>query len=314
MKRITKENDNLRRELSRIGGLCRFTTNDQNVEGITNSQKCTSDDLQTVNAKLESLRVHVADVANTLMSLAGEECAVMSVGTRPSTTPNQQSTNHPPVAQPPESYPIPAVPIGLARREAETTNHSSTSTMVAANNRGTYAHATAHQPRQQHSRQPTNDKVCVIGTSLTRGLGQRLSSRGISATTYSYPGAQIPLIRNRVPHILPKSNDTTAVLLQCGGNDTDSNNPDPVIDQLEGLIRDIRQQRPNSDILFSSIPPWPRNRKALRNINYINDYFRDRGARNDRVKIIYVVPKMPEHFAKDKIHFSENGKKLYACN
>ena len=200
------------------------------------------------------------------------------VGRHP-TINNPQPTVYesPPCGTASRVLPHPCCPIGLARREAETTNHSSTSTMVAANNRGTYAHAAAHQPRQQHSRQPTNDKVCVIGTSLTRGLGQRLSSRSISATTYSYPGAQIPLIHNRVPHILPKSNDTTTVLLQCGGNDADSNNPNPVIDQLEGLIRDIRQQRPNFDILFSSIPPRPRNRKALRNINYINDYFRDRG-------------------------------------
>ena len=57
-------------------------------------------------------------------------------------------------------------------------------------------------------------------------------------TTYSYPGATIPLIHSRVPHIFPKYNEPTTILLQCGGDDTVNRNPDPVIDQYEGLIKE----------------------------------------------------------------------------
>ena len=42
----------------------------------------------------------------------------------------------------------------------------------------------------------------VIGTSLVRGVGARLHQRGIYNTVYSFPGAQLPLIRNRLDNIL----------------------------------------------------------------------------------------------------------------
>ena len=67
IKRITKDNDNLRRELSRIKGLRKYT-DDQNATENDGSNKCDSDDLQTANTKLDSLRIHVADVAQTPLS------------------------------------------------------------------------------------------------------------------------------------------------------------------------------------------------------------------------------------------------------
>ena len=98
---------------------------------------------------------------------------------------------------------------------------------------------------------------------------------------------------------------------ECGGNDTVNRNPDPIIDQYEGLIKDIRRQRPNSDILISTIPPRRKNKET---INYINDFLRDRGACNDRVRLLEAVPKALKYFSKDEIHFNENGKQLYARN
>ena len=67
IKQITKDNDNLRRELSRIKGLRKYT-DDQNATENDASNKCDSDDLQTANTKLDSLRIHVADVAQTPLS------------------------------------------------------------------------------------------------------------------------------------------------------------------------------------------------------------------------------------------------------
>ena len=307
IKRITKDNDNLRRELSRIKGLRKYT-DDQNATENDGSNKCESDDLQTANAKLDSLRIHVADVAQTLLSLAGEQRSEVSAA---ATTCHQQQLSQPATTSK-ESFPIPVVQLGLARREAATSTSTSPTTAMAAHSRETYAHVTACQPRQQPNRRPTSDKkVCVVSTSLTRGLGQRLLSQGVSATTYSYPGANIPLIRSRVPHIFPKNNEPTTILLQCGGNDTVNRNPDPIIDQYEGLIKDIRRQRPNSDILISTIPPRRKNKET---INYINDFLGDRGARNDRVRLLEAVTKALKYFSKDEIHFNENGKQLYARN
>ena len=139
----------------------------------------------------------------------------------------------------------------------------------------------------------------------------RLSLATSRIMDHYYPGANIPLICSRVPHIFPKNNEPTTILLQCGGNDTVNRNPDPIIDQYEGLIKDIRRQRPNSDILISTIPPQRKNKKT---IIYIIDFLRDRGARNDRVRLLEAVPKALKYFSKDEIHFNENGKQLYARN
>ena len=312
IKRLTKDNDNLRREISRISGLRRYVSDDENGNKDNEDRTCNNDELQTANAKLDSLRVHMADVANTLLSLASEERSDMS---RVSTQSSHQQRTTPPTSPTPESFPIPVVPIGLARREATTSSCPASPTPMAASSAtGTYAHAAAQRPQQQRSRPPHKPQVCVIGTSLTRGLGQRLASQGLNVTTYTYPGAQIPYIRSRVPYILPKDNEQITIVLQCGGNDADKQNPDRIIDQYEGLIKDIRRQRPNAEIMTSTIPPRRMNRETFKRINYVNDYLKDRVARNDRVRMLDVVPKQPKYFAKDQVHFNDNGRKLYACN
>ena len=67
----------------------------------------------------------------------------------------------------------------------------------------------------------------------------------------------------------------------------------------------------NWDILISTIPPWGKKRDT---INYINDYLRNRGARNDPVRLLEAMPQAPMYFSKDVIHFNENGKQLCARN
>ena len=172
----------------------------------------------------------------------------------------------------------------------------------------------AHHLQQQPSTRPEKQEVCVIGTSLIRGVGQRLVSQGINAITYVYAGAHIPLIRSRVPYILPKDNAPITIVLQCGGDDADKQNPDRIIAQYEGLIQDIRQQRPNAEILPSTIPTLHGKRETFKRINRVNDYLRERSARNDCVQLLDVVPKQPRYFVKDQICLNRNGKKLYVSN
>ena len=210
------------------------------------------------------------------------------------------------------SLPTPVVPIGLTNREAATKAFSSTPAAVMASNVG--ERYVAHHLQQQPSTRPEKQEVCVIGTSLIRGLGQRLVSQGINAITYVYAGAHIPLIRSRVPYILPKDNAPITIVLQCGGDDADKQNPDRIIAQYEGLIQDIRQQRPNAEILPSTIPTLHGKRETFKRINRVNDYLRERSARNDCVQLLDVVPKQPRYFVKDQICLNRNGKKLYVSN
>ena len=159
-----------------------------------------------------------------------------------------------------------------------------------------------------------HNEVYVVGTSLTRGLGRRLSSQDADSTVYTYPGAHITLIRSRVPHIFPKDNGTKKVVIQCGGNDAENKDPDSMIDQYEGLIKDIRRQLPNAEILLSTIPHRGKDNEINRTISYVNDYLQDRGKRKDRVRMIDVVPKLPKYFTKDLVHCNESGKQLYTNN
>ena len=304
LKRITKDNDNLRREISRISGLRKHLSDSDsgdNANETNNNQEL----LQTATTQLESLREHVAEVATTLLSYVKDS----DNKTQASKVPRHQP--HPAELPNAQTFPIPVVQLGLARQHAETETRTSTSHQREQN---TYAEAAARQPPPPGNRPLIKPEVVMIGTSLTRGLGQKLVSRGVNATVHSYPGAEIPQIRDRVPHILRQDNTHKFVMLQCGGNDIEGHHVDRVIDQYEGLIKDVRRQCPNAHIILSAIPPRRNNKRTMRNIRYINDYLRDRGMRHDGVKTIDVVPKLPRHFLRDQVHFNGNGKQLYADN
>ena len=179
--------------------------------------------------------------------------------------------------------------------------------------------AAAHQPRQppQTNRPITrarDHEVHVISTSLIRGLGHKLFTRGLNATAHTYAGVLIPDICSRIPHIFSKDDTAKTVILQCGGNDAKKYHEDRIIDEYEGLIKDIKRPCPNAMLLLSSIPPRKNYKRTLSKIKYVNEYLHDRGLRNDNVRMINVVPKMYRYFNRDRIHFNENSKHVYADN
>ena len=92
------------------------------------------------------------------------------------------------------------VKLGLARQHDDAAE--------PAPNKPTYASAAAHQPRQPpRTNRPItrarDHEVHVIGTSLTRGLGHKLFTRGVTATAHTYAGVLIPDIRSRIPPYIP---------------------------------------------------------------------------------------------------------------
>ena len=100
----------------------------------------------------------------------------------------------------------------------------------------------------------------------------------------------------------------------CGGNDAEKKQSDNVIDDYEGLIKDVRRQCPESKIFLSSIPPRKNNKVTLKRIREINDYLKDRGRLNDDVYYIDVAPKARSMFRKDNVHFNKKGLNAISRN
>ena len=133
LKRITKDNDNLRREISRIGGLRKHLSDSDsgdNANETNNNQEL----LQTATTQFESLREHVAEVATTLLSYEKDS----DNKTQASKVPRHQP--HPAELPNAQTFPIPVVQLGLARQHAETETRTSTSHQREQN---TYAEAAA---------------------------------------------------------------------------------------------------------------------------------------------------------------------------
>ena len=195
-----------------------------------------------------------------------------------------------------------------------------------------YAHAaargqrqTSSQPRQSasaqiHPRAPPPARIRpefdAIGTSIIQGSGRDFNQQGAKATVFSSSGARIRHIRSRIEGIIPKDTTSTRpVMTQCAGNDCCIFDEDRVIDEYEGLIKDIRRQRPRAPIVLSIIPLRKNNISVNRRINAVNDYLIERAQHRDNVHTIDVVPKSHnEHFTRKGIHFNKAGKELYAKN
>ena len=108
----------------------------------------------------------------------------------------------------PQRQRIPVVEIGVAARNAARTNGRTTNPPVPS------SLGPSSSPPTDHS-----DYAIIIGSSLVNGLGTKLHSTGISATSYMYRGADIPTIQSRVPYILKPGINPRYVVLQVAGND-----------------------------------------------------------------------------------------------
>ena len=93
----------------------------------------------------------------------------------------------------------------------------------------------------------------VIGTSLFRGVGARLHQRGIDTTVYSFLGAQLPLIRNRLDNILVPGKIHKNIVIQAAGNDVGDQRTDLVVREYEKLIKALKSRCPHSKIWLCKI-------------------------------------------------------------
>ena len=156
--------------------------------------------------------------------------------------------------------------------------------------------------------------VAVIGTSMVRGVGGRLNRRGMDATSFVFPGYEIPLITERISGVLSRDYQPEVVVLQCGGNDLANNRPTAqVIRQLDSLVREVKRCCPWATIVVNKIPPRGRDERLLHNIPMVNTFISNM-ARDSKL-CVYCCdpsPKMFKYYSKDEIHLNHSGKRFYA--
>ena len=175
--------------------------------------------------------------------------------TRPSTTaPMTNSSSSIPSQM---GQPIPVVSLGVTRHQtafpAQVDVDRGDVTRRADTQSHCHQEAARHRPSQQ--RPVSSQGTVVIDTSLVNGLGQRLNKLGISATTFMYRGVTLPVLHNRVKHVLNCHDQPELIVLQCGGNDAETQPAAVVTTRIETLVHDIKRLSPKNVIMITKIPP-----------------------------------------------------------
>ena len=353
IKQLMRDNDSLRREISRVTGIRKFTDDvpQNNIcrvqldaqtkfsefrEKITNiasslieALDCNSEQgpdlVHTTNSRSVSLD---KDVSNSTVKTYRQ--AVLSrsprnthattdqrsAGKRENASRHRPSTtalisNAPPSIPSPIGQPIPAVSLGARRQQAVGTARADVNRGDVSSHPPPNRRQEAASRRPSHSRPVSSRATAVIGTSLINGLGQNLNKLGIPATTFMYRGATVPVLQNRVKHILNCRNQPERIVLQCGGNDAEQQPAIVVSAHIETLVHDIKRLSPGSDILINKIPPRGRNQKVLNNVEKINSA--PKRYQNDVVvQIIDICPKAFECYRKDLVHLNSKGSHVFA--
>ena len=176
---------------------------------------------------------------------------------------------------------------------------------------------TSDLPSSESHRRPTQQSAsrneCVVmGPSLVSGLGSKLCSEGVKATSYPHRGATIPQIRENVKGILPKDSKPKSVVLLCGGNDSERYHSSDVSVQYDALINDVRKRCPSVPIVLCKVPQRPCNERTARNIKDLNAFLDTKATNDLTITTVEICPNHPWLYKRDKVHFNGRGIKLAA--
>ena len=198
------------------------------------------------------------------------------------------------ISRPQQPRRIPVVEIGAAAR-------------FANGEREHYRQAPITRPKTK-----TVKDIIAIGSSLVDGLGSKLHACGINATCYMYRGADIPIIRARIPHILTPNVQPEVIVLQIAGNDATKQPSISIVARYESLIQDIRYRCPRATIVLSKIPPRRGTRVTTTTINEVNVQLDAFASHMNNVTSIDVCPKSVDYFKCDLTHFNKYGTAYFA--
>ena len=151
----------------------------------------------------------------------------------------------------------------------------------------------------------------VIGTSLVRGVGDRLRERGIDNMVYCYPGAQLPLIHNKLENILILGKIPKNIVIQAAGNDVGRHRTDMVVQEYNKLIKTLKFKCPKSNIWLCKIPRRSHLSWLPSEIAKVNTFL-EKSSHGSNVKVIDSCPEFgPKYFKRDMTHFTRNGVHVY---
>ena len=318
IKKLSKGNDTLRRELLGRKGMDKSASNNC----MDMQQKCNCDKTY-VSSDLSDLKDQVVSAANSLLAAVGINDTGFSNVKNRRTKPTVNSTK---VSSASSLCPVqtdqvvssdhrsstPGLSRGLPRQPSSASHPRQPSS--ASHPRQPSSASQPRQPSSASSQVPDKPSVAIIGTSLVRGLAHRVSRQQVSATSFMYPGCELPVLRDRVPAIFSGDFNPDVVVLQCAGNDLANGHPvAEVVQQLDSLIHDIKSRCPDADIIVNKIPPRGHNNELLKNIEMVNEYISDMSkAKGSRVFSSDACPKSFRYYRKDEIHFNHKGKQFFA--
>ena len=331
LKKLPAANENLRKEISQYRGMRKYTQGAVDTTAIsahdTEHSAHIKEDLAIAQAKLSSLRDEIVGITSSMLSLLEEDPSADSgfqLVTRRKgkhKSPNRTGklnakretlTATPHHQQPPnDAQPIPVI-TGVGKSDMVPAQPSEQDPSSSPQPSSYRTRNIEGDTESQHQRSTT--ETYVIGTSLTRDLGIRLRKHGINGTVFTYPGATIPHIQSRLKHILSPRQQPREIVLQCGGNDLESQAADKVTLQYNCLIEDVRKYCPNSIIITSKVPPRGRKPSTLRKIDSLNAHLANKSERDNKITNLDVCPFMPVYFFCDQVHFNNRGANMYAKN
>ena len=330
IKKLMNENDRLRRDPSRFNGMRSFT------ESTNADSSDIKHELDITKAKLTSLRENLTGLSSRMIDVLEDGPTKTNKNnasdnndhndtpftlvmhskqgrrllqqqhraSQPAPVP-QPPRPTPPITPHPRGQPIPVICGVTTSGQPEPLRHGTP--------HGTNLQQLRHSStRQTRGRAPPPIDTVIIGTSLTRGLGPKLSAFGTQATCYTYAGATIPCIRSRISNIIPGDSNPRLVVLQCGGNDAEHESSHKVTREYDALIGEIQQRCPRASIMLSKIPPRKNNKGMLDNISRVNAYLQHRASEGDDVSIMDVCPQDPALYRNDLVHFNTKGCRVYA--
>ena len=305
IKKLTTANNDLRRELSKFKDMRKYTT-----EPSSGAKDQDNNDISVhtgdIDTNVGGLMKQVITATKTL--LAAVEHNDGDTFTEVIHRRRRQRTADIPDESPSEVSPSTRNhSTGRAAPDVATRNGPS----QAASNSSQPSYAAAAARPSVPRKVP---QVAIIGTSLVRGLGPRLTRRGIDASTFVYRGQEIPAIGQQIPGILNKDFQPDIIILQCGGNDAENGRPPAqIVQQLDLLIREVKHCCPGARVVINKIPPRGRNEQLMNIISMINTFTSNLARdKRRRVHCSDTCPTSFRFYQADEIHFNNEGKKLYA--
>ena len=150
--------------------------------------------------------------------------------------------------------------------------------------------------------------VKIIGASMVRGQGERLTDRkrGIAACCFPCPGAKAEGIQRRLKGIVSKRDDV--IVLLGGTNNIPTDDVATCITKIGGLVKEVERRNKSAQIILSEIPIRFDDVSLNEKIEKVNIFIKHLCTKSKRLHPMNLSYLFRSHFGRDGLHFSDSGK------